>query len=172
MTFDAPLFLHHLSVRPEWIDYNGHMNVAYYLKVFDLAVDQFFNMFDLGEDYARQGGGSVFALEHRITYQRELKGGDPLRVTLQMMDMDRKRIHFFMRIYHATEGYLAATNENLSIHVDMKSRHSTPFPDHAYQKLRQLFEDHKTLPRPPEVGGTVGIRRRARKAKPQSKSQA
>ncbi len=75
----APLELHHETVRPEWIDYNGHMNVAYYVLAFDLATDSFFDFLGLDEAYRETSGNSTFAVEAHITYQRELAEGDPLR---------------------------------------------------------------------------------------------
>jgi acyl-CoA thioester hydrolase len=147
-------------VEPNWIDYNGHLNVAYYHMVFDRGTDVFLDQIGLGEASARKGLGSMFALEDHITYQRELKVDDPLLVTLQVLDHDEKRVHYFMKMFHEEDKYLAATYEHLSLYVDLQSRRSAPMPDSARGKLEALYESQKDLPKPEEAGRVVGIRRR------------
>jgi len=159
MTFDAPIDRHREIVRPEWIDYNGHMNVAYYVLVFDHGVDTFFDLLGIGEDYRRAANCSTFALESHICYLREVHEGDSLRVTTQLLDCDDKRIHYFLAMYQADKGYLAATAETISIHVDMVARRSAPFSDAIRRRLQELREAHAELPRPPQAGRTIGIRR-------------
>ena len=146
-------------IEPEWIDYNGHLNVAYYHLVFDRATDKFFEMIGLGEVTVRKGLGSLFALEDHITYQRELKLEDGIRVTLQLLDFDDKRVHFFMRMFHADEGYLSATCEHLSCYVDFQTRRSAAMPASARSKLAEIHESHRGLPRPNEASQVIGIRR-------------
>ena len=101
----------------------------------------------------------MFALEDHITYQRELKVDDPLRVTLQVLDYDEKRVHYFMRMFHEEEHYLAATYEHLSIYVDFESRRSAPMPASARAKLDAIYEAQKGLPKPEDAGRVVGLRR-------------
>lgn len=146
-------------VEPEWIDYNGHLNVAYYHLVFDQATDKFFDQLGLGEATARKGVGSMFALEDHITYQQELKASDPVRVTLQLLDFDAKRVHFFMRMFHQEEGYLAATCEHLSTYVDFQGRRSAPMPAAAQTKLEEVYDAHRKLPKPSQASQVIGIRR-------------
>jgi acyl-CoA thioester hydrolase len=81
-------------------------------------------------------------------------------VTTQILDCDDKRLHFFHRMYHATEGYLAATTEILSVHVDMESRRTAPFPDQPRQILNRLKNRHQTLPKPDQAGRIIGIRKK------------
>jgi acyl-CoA thioester hydrolase len=147
-------------VEPEWIDYNGHLNVAYYHMVFDRGTDEFLEKLGVGEAAARKGLGSMFALEDHITYQRELRASDPLRLTLQVLDCDEKRVHYFMRMFHDEQGYLAATCEHLSTYVDFQSRRSAAMPASARAKLEEIYEAHRGLPKPEEAGRVVGIRRR------------
>src|SRR5512147_3221105 len=104
----APLDLHREPVRPEWIDYNGHMNVAYYVLAFDHATDTFFDFLGLDEAYRTRTGASLFALESHIVYKAELKEGEPLRVTTQLLDCDDKRLHFFHAMYHGGTGAFSA----------------------------------------------------------------
>lgn len=157
MTIDAPLRLYQGAVRPEWIDYNGHMNVAYYVLAFDWATDAFFAFIGADESYVKQRGMSLFALEAHVTYQRELRAGDPLRVTTQLLGFDNKRLHYFHQMHHGTEGWLAATGEWLSLHVDLEARRAAPFPDDIATRLTALREAHAALAPPPEVGRVIGL---------------
>lgn len=146
-------------VEPEWVDYNGHFNVAYYHMAFDRATDVFLNLLGLGEDFVRSERGSMFALEDHITYKRELRLGEPFRITLQLLDVDAKRVHYFQRLFHTGEGFLAATCEHLSIFVDMESRRAAPLPPSILERLEDLLAEHRAAPRPPEAGRPMGIRR-------------
>ncbi|MFQ5789227.1 MAG: thioesterase family protein [Acidobacteriota bacterium] len=146
-------------VEPDWVDYNGHMNVAYYHMAFDRATDHFLDELGLGEDYAKSGAGSMFALEDHITYRRELRQGDPFRITLQLLDYDTKRIHYFLRMYHSELNALVATCEHLSIYVDFGTRRSRPLPEAVRVELAKLYERHHRFPRPEEAGRPIAIRR-------------
>lgn len=155
----SPLELHSEIVRPEWIDYNGHMNVAYYVLAFDHATDAFLDYIGLGEAYRKATNCSVFILDTNVTYDRELELGDPLRFTTQLIDYDPKRLHYFHCMYHASQDFLAATTELLAIHVNMKTRRSEPMPETVGAPLQELMEMHRALPIPERVGRILGIRR-------------
>ena len=144
-------------VEPAWIDYNGHMNMAYYNVVFDQALDQVFDDLGIGAGYVRDGGGSCFTVEIHVTYIQELKLDDPIRVTFQLLDWDEKRLHFFGEMYHADEGYLAATSEQMSLHVDMASRKAGPLPVHAQQRIGEMMQLHHGLATPDQVGHVMRI---------------
>ena len=148
-------------VQPEWIDYNGHMNVAYYHMAFDQSTDRFLEQIGLGEAYLAREPGSMFALEDHMTYQRELKKGDALSITLQLLDFDEKRLHYFLRMYHVGENYLAATMEHLSIFIDMRERRSAPMPPDVHRALTTIYNVHRLHERPEEVGRLMGIRRKS-----------
>ncbi|WP_439817719.1 thioesterase family protein [Zavarzinia sp. CC-PAN008] len=148
------------KVLPEWIDYNGHMNVAFYVLAFDQALDRLFERWDLSANYVKTQHKSFFVLENHITYQGEVKEGDPLRFDFQFLALDGKRMHYFMRMYHAEEGYLAATSEQVTMHVNMETRRSEAMADHIMDLLRPLAEAHAHLPRPVEAGRPMGIRKR------------
>ena len=156
----APLDLHREVVLPEWTDYNGHMNLAYYVLAFDHASDRFADFLDLGVSYVKRANRSLFTLEAHVTYEHELMVGDPLSFRTQLIDFDGKRIHFFHAMYHGAEGYLAATNELLAIHVDLATRRSSPLPAEAIQRLEGLMAAHGKLPRPPQVGRVMQIKRK------------
>lgn len=150
-----------ISVQPEWIDYNGHMNVGYYLVAFDRASDALCDHLGCGEDYRRRESGSVFVVEAHVTYDREVREGDPLAFDTQVLDVDEKRLHLIHFMRHADEGFLAATNELMMVHVDMDSRRSAPFPPLVRDRAKALLEAHRNLPRPPQVGRIIGIRRKS-----------
>ena len=148
---------HREAVRPEWIDYNGHMNVAYYLLTFDHATDVFFEEIGLDADYRARTGGSSFAIETHITYQREVAEGDHLRFTTQLIDYDKKRMHYFHRMYHEAEDYLAATCECLSLHIDLNQRRVVEFPTEIADRLAAFAEIQQGLPIPEEVGRSIRL---------------
>ncbi len=148
------------TVEPSWIDYNGHMNVAYYHLAFDRATDLFLRRVGLGEEYVEREKESMFALEDHLTYLKELREGEPFRVTLQLMDFDEKRLHYFLRMIHGEKGFLAATCEHLSIFVDMKERRSKPMPPHLKAALERIADEHRGLPRPERAGRPMGIERK------------
>lgn len=157
----APLALHRERVLPEWTDYNGHMNLAYYMLAFDHASDKLFDLLDIGAAYLRRTNHSLFALEAHITYERELKAGEPLAVTTLLLDCDEKRLHYCHLMYHGEEGYLAATNELINLHVDMAVRRAAAFPPDAFARVSAAVAAHRDLPRPPTLGRVIGIRRKA-----------
>jgi acyl-CoA thioester hydrolase len=148
-------------VKPEWLDYNGHMNAGYYAVACNEAFEYFLEMIELGEDIVRNGVGMTFALETHLTYQRELKEDDPIRITVQLLDYNDKLFHFFMRVHNGKEGYLAATYENISLFVDLETRRAASMPASVLDKLKRLHDVHRTLPMPPEAGSVIGIRRSA-----------
>lgn len=158
--FDCPIVLPSSRVLPEWIDYNGHMNVAYYVLAFDHGVDAMLEMFEIGFDYMQREGASQFVLENHVTYLQELTDGDPLRITLQLLDYDTKRVHYFMSMYHEQKGYLAATSEQIAMHVDLEARRPTPFPESLQRRLAAIMDSHGQTPRPVQVGKAIGIRRK------------
>lgn len=149
---DGTLALHTETVRPEWIDYNGHMNLAYYVLVFDHATDKILDHLALGPSYIRDHGASLFVLESHVTYERELLVGETVGVTSQILGLDAKRLILFHRMYRAQKQELVATNELLLINVDFKTRRSAPIQDAVVQKIRPIVEEHAQLPRPTQAG--------------------
>ena len=148
------------TVLPEWIDYNGHMNVAYYVLAFDRGVDELMHRMGITPEYLEKEKSSTFTLEMHINYLQELHLGDPIRLTCQMLDADGKRVHYFLRMFHAQDGYLAATSEQIMMHVSLESRRSSPFPEGVRDRVSSLVEAHRHLPRPEQAGRVIGIQRR------------
>lgn len=157
MTIPAPLHLWRETVRPEWIDYNGHMNVAYYVLILDHAVDALWEYLGVGRAYRDAKSGSTFAVEAHVTYAHELLEGAKVRVETRLVGYDEKRIHHYHELYHADDGYLAATAEFLSLHVDLESRKVTPFPAESMARLAEVLAAHDALPRPDRLGRTIRV---------------
>ena len=157
MPIPAPLDLYNSSVQPEWLDLNDHMNVAYFLLAFDQATDELYRFVGVAEDYIEARGHSMFTLVANTIYRRELRRGDAIRITTQILGFDAKKIHYIHHMYHGDEGYLAAATEWLVIHVDMNARRSAPFPDDIVARLREIGDAHAALPVPPEVGRVISL---------------
>lgn len=147
-------------VRPDWIDYNGHMNVGYYVVAFDQATEAVCVHLGVGEAYRRRADASMFVVEAHLTYDREVLVDAPLAFRTRIIDFDAKRVHMLHRMFHAGEGYLAATNELMCLHVDLRARRAAPFPAEEMARLRALGEAHAAWPRPDGVGRSIGIPRR------------
>lgn len=148
------------AVAPDWIDYNGHMNVAYYVLAFDRATDRLFDYLGIGEAYRRATQHSVFALEAHVTYERELRLGEEFEVASRIIDADRKRLHLFHALTRVKDNELSSTMEVMGLHVDMAGPKSAPLPNAAYAKVEALLAEHRLLPAPPQLGRKIGIRRR------------
>ena len=158
---DTPLFETFATVQPAWIDYNGHMNMGYYLVAFDeIATDGWFDHIGIGLDHKAAENHSTFTLCSNIDYLREVMEGDALRITTQMLDWDHKRLHFIHTMYHADEGYIAATNECLSMYIDMETRRSTSFSPALQQQFAHILANDSHHPPSDRAGRTLGIRRR------------
>lgn len=158
----SPLLIHRSEVQPDWIDHNNHMNVAYYVVAFDHAVDAFLDYIGMDESYRRAAGATTFAAECHVTYQREVGAGDPLSFYAQLLSFDRKRIRYFLEMRHAEDGYLAATAEWLSLHVDLASRRVVAMGAALEERLRTVAAEQRGLPPPPEAGRGVGAPRTQR----------
>ncbi len=155
MSQPAPLELHREAVRPEWIDYNGHMNVAFYLLAFDHATDAVLDHVGIGRAYAEGQGRSMFVVEAHLTYAREVTAGDGLRFASRVLGADGKRLHLFHEMVHAEDGFLAATAEIMLVHVDLAERRAMPFPPAVAGTLADLAAEHAQLPFPPQAGRPI-----------------
>ena len=157
MAVPAPFDAYRDVVRPEWIDHNQHMNMGYYLVVFDYATDAWFDHIGLTTAYRRAENVTTFSLEGHITYHQEVREGAPLRFTTRLIDFDEKRIHYFHEMHHGDEGYLAATNELMTLHVSEESRRAAPMGRSILDKLCAIKRAHDRLPMPPQVGRVIGL---------------
>ena len=146
------------EVASDWIDVNGHMNVANYLQAFDDAVVTLRKNIGVTEDYV-QRGRSTFAVECHMTYQQELKLGDPYVITAQILAYSETGIHQFNRMYHAREHFLAATAESMTLHVDLEQRMVVPWPDDILRALDTLSAEQGEWPYPVEAGRQIRVRK-------------
>lgn len=144
-------------VRPEWIDDNGHLNMGYYVVVFDQATDAWLAHIGLGPADRRRMDVTTFTLESHVCYLREVHEGAPLRFTTRLLGFDGKRIHYVHEMRHADEGFVAATNELMSLHVSRATRRSAPMAPEVLARLDDVMRRHKPLPIPPQVGRRIGL---------------
>ncbi len=147
-------------VLNEWCDYNNHLNVAYYVLIFDHATDAFYDSVGLDEAYRTQTNCSTFAVEAHVNYLAEVHADDEVFCTTQLLDCDEKRFHYFHRMYHAEQGFLSATTELMGVHVNMERRRVAPMGSGLHASFAQLLEEHKRFPKPEQSGRVIGIRRK------------
>ena len=115
------------KIIKEWTDYNKHMNVAYYIHVFDIAADVMLDNFKMGGESAKKDKKSTFVVEMHTNYNQEVKLGEEVETHLTYIDHDKKRIQYKLSMFHKEKKYLAATNEVLSLYVDLDKRKVTEF---------------------------------------------
>ncbi len=160
MVFPRPIKSAPYAIESQWIDYNGHFNMAYYNVLFDRDSDVGLTLVGLGPAYVEKTGNSYFTLEAHISYLRELNAHDQVWIATQILDFDSKRLHYVQMMHHAKESWLACVTENIVMHVDLKSKKSSPFPADVLEKIKFAHEAHKSLPIPLQVGHKIGIPRK------------
>ncbi len=148
-----------MTVKPEWIDYNGHLNMAYYNVLFDQGADEIYEDLGFGPAYQATTGNTTYVAEFHLAYVRELHVNDRVTVTFQLVDFDAKRFHSYQEIWHQ-DGWLAATGEALTLHVDQSGPRVAPMPDEVLENVARVAQAQSALPRPARVGASIGIRRR------------
>jgi acyl-CoA thioester hydrolase len=153
--FFAPFVASVMRIEPDWIDYSGHLNRSYYHVLFDRALGEALSLVGLAEDYVRERGLSFFTSEAHVVYHRELQIDDPVRVRVQLVGYDPKRLHLVQELCHAQEGWVSATCELISLHVDLATRKAVPFPDDILANLSAMRTTHGFLPTPTLVGRAI-----------------
>ena len=153
----APFDEYRDVVRPEWIDENHHLNMGYYVVVFDFATDAWLDHIGLGGDHKLAQGVTTFTLEAHVNYLRELREGDPLHFRTQLLAFDEKRIHYIHQMIHAEDGFVAATNELMSLHVSRATRRAAPMAAEILARLEALQPLHAALPALSQVGRRIGL---------------
>ncbi|MEL6335452.1 MAG: thioesterase family protein [Pseudomonadota bacterium] len=156
----APILTSAQTVLPEWIDYNGHMNVAYYTLAFDRALDEVYDRLGIGPNLIETHGMGPMALQTQIHYLAELLEGERFHAEFILLDADHKRIHAFMTMIAERTGQPCATYETLSMNVDLAARRGADYPAVAAATVARLVERHRAVARPPQAGATLAIRRR------------
>ncbi|WP_099864670.1 thioesterase family protein [Pararhizobium haloflavum] len=159
MQFEAPFRAPPEIVRQEWIDHNGHLNMAYYNVLFDHAIDHMFEALGCGASYVKERGLSFFTAETHICYLRELKVGAETRTTVQLLEHDDRKTRFYQELFHA-DGWLSATSESVLLHVDMNGPKVVPFPPDVAQRFADLQDAHAALPMPERAGRSIALTRK------------
>ena len=155
MNIPAPFDRFEGEVLPEWIDYNGHMNLAYYTVLFDQATDLLFDELGLGLDYRRTTQLGTFVAETHNRYERELLVGARVRVTIQVIAADDKRLHLAHEMFALEGGHRTSTQELMFLHVDLAARRVCPFPEDLRRRVAAAAAAHAMLPRPDWVGRRI-----------------
>jgi acyl-CoA thioester hydrolase len=161
MSLPTPFVSRVMEIEKDWIDYNGHLNMAYYNVIFDRGADEAFEVMGLGPAYARDRRLTTYTAEIHVCYVRELHLSDRVTVSFQLLDHDEKRFHAFQEIRHV-DGWLAATCEGLTLHVDMSGPKVAPFPPDIEEKVKAMRAAHAALPVPERAGRSIGITRKAK----------
>ncbi len=143
------------TVRPEWIDHNGHMNLAYYVLAFDLATEDFFDIFGMNQAYRDATGCSTFSGDIHVYYKRELREGEAFRVTSTLLGFDEKRIRYMNQMYRADDGSDVALMEAISLHVDLTARRVCPMQAPLADGLAAIQANQAPFDIPPEIGRTI-----------------
>jgi acyl-CoA thioester hydrolase len=159
MQTPSPLTSRVMEIEKDWIDYNGHLNMAYYNVLFDRGSDEAFETLGLGPTYAKERRHTIYTAEIHVCYIRELHLGDLVHVTFQLLDHDDKRLRAYQEIRHR-DGWLAASSESLSLHIDMSGPKVASFPAGVLAGLAAMREAHADLPLPERAGRSIAIRRR------------
>ncbi len=134
------LSTHKETVHSDWIDYNGHMNVAYYVLVFDHATDAVLEKLELGEEYRQKQDKSFFVVESHVSYVQEVKKNESLVVKSSLVGYDDKRLHLYHEMFTGDGKHLCATNEVLALHVDMKLRKACRLVEDLHPALQLALD--------------------------------
>ena len=138
------IYLTSQKILKDWTDYNNHMNVAYYVLIFDLyGAEKLMTLFNMGEASAKNTKKSTMVVESHITYNQEVKEGDVVDVNLIYFDHDRKRLQYKLEMIHKEKKYLASTIEILSLYVDLEQRKVSEFENEKVKLMDEFIEKNK-----------------------------
>ena len=150
------LFVGQGTVRSDQIDYNGHMNVVHYRAAFDASTDGLFAHLGLGPDeYNARTGATLMVVEEHTRYHAELAQGERYRILARLVGHSAKKLHYLLVMEHLDRGVVAATHEELALHVDLAARRSTPLPAAALAAAEALEAAQAHLPPPPDLGRVI-----------------
>ena len=147
------------TVLPEWIDSNGHLNLAYYVVVFDLATDKLYATLGIGDAYREATGNSCFTAETHTVYEREVRLGDQLLVKTWLLGADSKRLHYFHEMFHVESGERSAVQELMALHIDMSVRRVAPFPEAQVAALAQAVARYAPAGLPKGAGRRIEMKK-------------
>ena len=130
-------------IKKEWTDYNNHMNVAYYVLVFDEAWEVMLQKFKMGENSAKTTEMSTMVVETYITYNNEVKEGEKVDIFLTYFDHDKKRLHYRLEMIEKSSKKLSATIELLSLYVDLKERKVSEFENEKLNLMKKFINENE-----------------------------
>ena len=151
-----PLY-HRETIPAEYLDAMGHMNVRWYMAIFDTAVWEFFKSYGLDRDYFTRERAGVFALKHVIQYYAEVKNGETVGIRMRLLGRSDKRFHFMSFMVNETTGKLAATLEVLGTHADLTIRRASPLAPAIAQKLDEKLAEDADLGWEAPVSGAIHL---------------
>jgi acyl-CoA thioester hydrolase len=157
MGFPTPFDRYEGKVLPEWIDANGHMNLAYYVVLFDYATDALFDAIGIGRRYKDVTNHGTFVAETHNLYERELLVGERVRVATQILGSDSKRLHLAHEMFSLANGERAATQELMYLHIDLAARRVVPWLPEAGEPVDAAAKAHAGLARPDWVGRRIAM---------------
>ena len=132
------------NVIKEWTDYNGHLNVAFYIRVFDIAADIMLDNFNMGGVSAKKDKKTTFVAEMHTIYNQEVRLGEEVETHITYVDHDKKRIHYRLSMFHKEKKYLAATNEVLSLYVDLIQRKVVEFDQDRIEIMDKFIKNNSS----------------------------
>ena len=132
------------KIIKEWTDYNNHMNLSYYILVFDMGAEVFLSKFQMGEHSAKTTKKSTMVVETHTTYDNEVKEGEEVDVYISHFDHDKKRLHYKLEMYDKNRNILSATTEVLSLHMDLNIRKVVEFEDEKKAIMDNFINDNKS----------------------------
>ncbi len=144
-------------VLPEWIDANGHMNLAYYVVLFDQATDLLYDTLGVGQAYRDATGNSTFTAETHTLYEREVRLGERVRVVPHLLGVDAKRLHYFHEMFHAEHGHRVAAQELMALHIDLSLRKVAPFPEELHARIVAAMRARAGRELPNGVGRRIAM---------------
>jgi acyl-CoA thioester hydrolase len=131
-------------IKKDWTDYNEHMNMAYYVLIFDIAWEVILEKFKMGEHSAKTTKKSTMVVETHTTYNNEVKQGDEVDIVLTFFDHDKKRLHFKLEMYEKEKQTLSATIEMLSLYIDLNQRKVAEFEDEKIKIMSEFINKNKS----------------------------
>lgn len=149
-----------IAIDHGWLDPNGHVNMAYFMVLNERGLDQAWTAMGIGWEYARETGLSTFAAEVHVRYLRELLGDARPVVTFRALGLDEKRLHGISEIRESADGAVAATTEQIWLHVDLSTRRVTPWPAHVRGNLEVWLAAHRGLEPLDWIGRGIAMRRK------------
>ena len=132
------------KIIKEWTDYNNHMNLSYYILVFDLGAEVILSKFKMGEESAKTTKKSTMVVETHTTYNNEVKEGDEVNVFLSHFDHDNKRLHYKLEMYDKNKNILSATTEVLSLYIDLSIRKVTKLEEEKKAIIDEFINQNKS----------------------------